>query len=83
LADKGKEKGAVCRAVTAVGGRATGTHALRRLWAEAYRNDRYGQYLVQGLQGADASGQALEDTLDALGHGRDLRELRVAYLRVW
>ena len=32
---------AVRQAVIAVGGRATGTHARRRLWAEACKNDRY------------------------------------------
>jgi site-specific recombinase XerC len=72
---------AVRRAVRDVGGRATGTHARRRLWAEAYKNEQYRQYLLQGLQAPAASERALADTLDALGHGRDRRELRVAYLR--
>jgi len=72
---------AVRRAVKAVGGRATGTHAFRRLWAEAYRNERYRHHLLQGLPSAEASERALEDTLNGLGHGRDRRELRVAYLR--
>jgi hypothetical protein len=71
---------AVRRAVKAVGGRATGTHARRRLWAEAYKNERYREYLRQGLLPAEASERALADTLEALGHGRNRRELRKAYL---
>lgn len=72
---------AVRRAVLAVGGRATGTHARRRLWAEAYKNGRYRHHLSQGLPPAVASDLAMADTLEALGHGRDRRELRSAYLR--
>jgi hypothetical protein len=71
------------RAVRAgVGGRFTRTHALHRLWAEAYKNKRYREYLRQGFLPAMASEQALADTLEALGHGRDRRELRRAYLGV-
>ncbi len=71
---------AVRRAVIEVGGRGTGTHALRRLWADAYKNERYGHYLGQGLSPSEASEHALADTLEALGHGRNRRELRRAYL---
>lgn len=71
---------AVRRAIIAVGGQATGTHARRRLWAEAFRNERYRHYLSAGLEPDAASKRALADTLEALGHGRDRRELRSAYL---
>jgi len=71
---------ALRRAVMAVGGRATGTHALRRLWAEAFKNARYREYVSHGLASASASNRALADTLEALGHGRNRRELRRAYL---
>lgn len=71
---------AVRRAVIAVGGRATGTHARRRLWAQSFKNSRYRHYLAQGLTPEGASERALADTLEALGHGRDRRELRHAYL---
>jgi site-specific recombinase XerC len=69
------------RAVRAVGGRGTGTHARRRLWAETFTNERYRHYLSQGMMPEKAAQQALADTLEALGHGRNRRELRVAYLR--
>ncbi len=71
---------AVRRATIAVGGQATGTHARRRLWADAFRNDRYRHYLSAGLEPDAASKRALADTLEALGHGRDRRELREAYM---
>jgi len=71
---------AVRRAIIAVGGQATGTHARRRLWAEAYRNEQYEHYLSIGLEPDVASKRALADTLEALGHGRTRRELRAAYL---
>lgn len=73
---------AVRRAVLAVGGRATGTHARRRLWAEAFKNARYRHHLSMGLPPDAASAQALADTLEALGHGRNRVELRCAYLKV-
>ncbi len=72
---------AVRRAIEAVGGRATVTHAFRHLWAEAYKNEHYRDYLRQGLLPEAASDRALADTLEALGHGRNRRELRAAYLR--
>jgi len=71
---------AVRRAVIAVGGRSTGTHARRRLWAADYKNERYRHYVSMGLPPAAASARALADTLEALGHGRERRELRRAYL---
>jgi hypothetical protein len=72
---------ALRRAVMAVGGRATGTHARRRMRAEAYKNDRYREYVRQGMLPEAASEQALADTLETLGHGRNRHELRAAYLR--
>jgi hypothetical protein len=72
---------AVRRAVLAVGGRATGTHARRRQWAEGFKNERYQYYASLALTPEEASARALADTLEALGHGRDRRELRSAYLR--
>lgn len=71
---------AVRRAVRSVGGRSTGTHARRRLWASEFNSTRYQHYLAQGLPPGDASLRALADTMEALGHGRDRRELRRAYL---
>ncbi len=81
LAPRRAYETAIGRAVRAVGGRATGTHARRRLWADDFKNARYRDYLSQGLASAVSSERALADTLEALGHGRDRRELRRAYLR--
>lgn len=69
------------RAVVDVGGRSTGTHALRRLWADHLKNERYGAYVRSGMTAVDAADTATADTLEALGHGRDRWELRRAYLR--
>jgi len=69
------------RAILAVGGRSTGTHALRRLWAEEHRGARYRIHVAAGIAAQDAARRALADTLEALGHGRERAELRVAYMR--
>jgi len=68
------------RAVLDVGGRSTGTHALRRLWARDFKNQRYHEYVSRGMSAEDAEAAAVADTLEALGHGRDRDELRAAYL---
>ena len=69
------------RAVLDVGGRSTGTHSLRRLWADEYRDERYRQHLADGLLPERASEAAKADTMEALGHGRDRDELRRSYLK--
>jgi hypothetical protein len=69
------------RAVLDVGGRSTGTHALRRLWADDFRGDRYRLHLATGMPVEEAAKCALADTLEALGHGRERAELKNAYLR--
>ena len=74
-------EGAFRRAVLDVGGRATGTHALRRLWAEETKSGLYHELLRRGLTPEAASEEALAETLERLGHGRNRRELRSAYLR--
>lgn len=69
------------RAVLDIGGRSTGTHALRRLWAQDYRGERYRVHLARGMAPEEAAKCALADTLEALGHGRERAELKSAYLR--
>jgi site-specific recombinase XerD len=81
LASEHAYRSAVRGAVLEVGGRSTGTHSLRRLWAEEYRGERYEVHLAKGLSSQRASEAALADTMEALGHGRDRVELRGAYLR--
>jgi hypothetical protein len=64
-----------------VGGRTTGTHSLRRLWAEEYRGEKYREHGADGLSPKHASEAAMADTMEALGHGRDRTTLRCSYLR--
>jgi len=81
LASERAYESAFGRAVLDVGGRSTGTHSLRRLWAEEYRGERYREHLAEGLSPEQASEAAMADTMEALGHGRDRDELRSAYLQ--
>jgi site-specific recombinase XerC len=81
LASERAYESAFRRAVLEVGGRSTGTHALRRLWAEDYRGDCYRRHLAVGMPPDLASDAAIADTMEALGHGRDRVELRESYLR--
>jgi hypothetical protein len=81
LASKDAYRSAFRGAVLDVGGRSTGTHSLRRLWAEEYRGERYPEHLAEGLSPVRASEEAMADTMEALGHGRDRQELRQAYAR--
>jgi site-specific recombinase XerC len=81
LASEHAYRSAFSGAVLDVGGRTTGTHSLRRLWAEEYRGERYREHLAEGLSPDQASEAAIADTMEALGHGRDRHELRQAYLR--
>jgi len=81
LASQRAYESAFSRAVLEVGGRSTGTHSLRRLWAEAYRGERYREHLAEGMSPEKASETAMADTMEALGHGRNRHELRECYLR--
>ena len=81
LASEGAYKSAFRGAVLDVGGRTTGTHSLRRLWAEGYRGERYREHLAEAQSPELASRVAIEDTMEALGHGRNRVELRECYIR--
>lgn len=81
LASEDAYRSAFRAAVLDVGGHSTGTHSLRRLWAEEYRGERYREHLAEGMSPELASEAAMADTMEALGHGRDRGELRGAYLR--
>jgi len=81
LASEHAYRSALREVVLAVGGRSTGTHSLRRLWAEEYRGERYREHLAEGISPENASEAAMADSMEALGHGRDRNELRSAYLR--
>jgi integrase len=81
LASERAYQSAFGRAVLEVGGRSTGTHSLRRLWADEYRGERYREHLAEGMPPEQASEAAMADTMEALGHWRDRNDLRQSYLR--
>ena len=81
LAPLAAYRAAFRRAVCHVGGMTTGTHAMRRLWANDYKNELYRRYRVAGKTAKKAYDEAVADTLEALGHGRDRTELRAAYVQ--
>jgi len=71
---------ALSRAVLAVGGRATGSHANRRTSATDYCNDRYHDYRAEGMTPEEARQRAVEDTVERLGHSRNRKDVALAYL---
>jgi hypothetical protein len=72
---------ALRRATLAVGGKATGSHAHRRTSAVEEKNARYRDLLKDGKTTEEARRQAVEDTVEHLGHSRNRRDQAAAYLR--
>ena len=72
---------ALRRATLAVGGRATGSHAHRRTSALEEKNARYRDNLADGMTTKDARRDAVEETVEQLGHSRNRRDQAAAYLR--
>ena len=68
---------ALRRAALATGGRTTGSHAQRRTSAVEIKNAKY---LADGLTPRHARAQAVEDTVEHLGHSRTRQDLAGAYL---
>jgi len=71
---------ALSRAMLAVGGRATGSHAHRRTAASDYYTARYHHYRAQGLTPAQARQRAVGDAVERLGHSRNRKDVAAAYL---
>ena len=71
---------ALRRAVLAVGGTSTGSHAQRRTSAEELKNAKYRDHLKDGRTTRKASQLAVQDAVDHLGHSRSRRDLALAYL---
>ena len=71
---------ALRRATLAVGGRSTGSHAQRRTAAVEHKNRQYDRYIQAGLPPKKARDQAVQDTVEKLGHSRSRRDLAKAYL---
>jgi hypothetical protein len=71
---------ALRRAVLAVGGRSTGSHAHRRASAVEEKNSRYQDHLKGGKSTKKARQLAIEETVEHLGHSRHRIDLAAAYL---
>jgi hypothetical protein len=82
LAPRRAYQTALRRAVLAVGGTATGSHAQRRTSAEELKNARYTDHLKKGKTTKIASELATQDAVEHLGHSRNRRDLALAYLLV-
>jgi hypothetical protein len=72
---------ALRRAVLAVGGTSTGSHAQRRTSAVEAKNSKYKSHLQDGKTTEQARKLAVQDTVEHLGHSRHRKDLAVAYLR--
>lgn len=71
---------ALRRAVLAVGGHATGSHAQRRTSAIELKNSRYKDHVKVGKSTRKARQLAVQDTVEHLGHSRNRKDLALAYL---
>jgi hypothetical protein len=71
---------ALRRAILAVGGQATGSHAQRRTSAVEMKNSKYRVHLAAGLTTKQARRSAIEDVVEHLGHSRTRKDLGDAYL---
>jgi hypothetical protein len=72
---------ALRRAVLAVGGTSTGSHAQRRTSAVEAKNAKYLDHLKNGKTTKEARQLAVQDTVEHLGHSRNRKDLAAAYLR--
>ena len=68
------------RAVLAAGGRATGTHGLRRLSTQEFYRAEYARLVAAGVPPAQSRSQARAAAVERLGHGRDRMDQADCYL---
>jgi len=80
LASQGGYRSAYARAIEAAGGRVPGTHGARRRSIQDFYALRYRQAVGSGVAPGDAARQAAGEALERLGHSRDRRDHRAAYL---
>ncbi len=80
LAPRRAYQAALRRAILAVGGQATGSHAQRRASAVELKNIKYREHLSAGKTTKNARRLAVEDTVEHLGHSRTRQDLAGAYL---
>ena len=80
LADRRSYQMAWRRAVRAAGGRAAGTHGLRRLSAREFYTHTYRKMTAAGAPPEQARREAREETIARLGHSRDRTDQAACYL---
>lgn len=68
------------RAVLAAGGRATGTHGLRRLSTQEFYRAEYARLIAGGVPPAEARLQARAAAVERLGHARNRTDQAACYL---
>lgn len=80
LADRDGYRMAWRRAVQVAGGRATGTHGLRRRAAREAYLEIYGRLTAEGMSPAEARREARAEAVERLGHSRDRGDQAACYL---
>lgn len=80
LVDRDAYRAAWRRAVLAVGGRAAGTHGLRRLSTREFYRAEYARLIAGGASPAEARQQARAAAVERLGHSRDRHDQATCYL---
>ena len=80
LADRRGYQMAWRRALRAAGGRATGTHGLRRLAARKIYRDTYWKLIIAGSTHEEARRKAREEAVARLGHSRHRTDQAACYL---
>ena len=80
LASYGGYRSAYRRAMEQIQGGNLGTHGLRRLSIQQYREDRFRHHIADGKSWDDAARKADGDALERLGHSRNREDHRKIYL---
>jgi len=80
LADRDGYRMAWRRAIEVAGGKATGTHGLRRRAAKNVFSETYRQLVCAGMSPAEARRQARAEAVERLGHSRDRLDQAACYL---
>ena len=80
LASYGGYRSAYRRAMEQIHGGNLGTHGLRRLSIQQYREERFRHHIADGKSWDDAARKADGDALERLGHSRNREDHRKIYL---
>lgn len=80
LVEQRRYQAAWRRAVRAAGGRAAGTHGLRRLSTREFFRAEYSRLVASGMSPKEARQQARAAAVERLGHSRDRTDQAMCYL---